>query len=56
MKTTTKISNQSRVIPLTPKAKERMSVVAENIKGKELFPEKIESAKKILKKIKSLPI
>ena len=56
MKTTTKISNKSSVILLSPKAKQRISVVSEDIKGKELYPEKIASAKKILKKIKSLPI
>lgn len=36
--------------------KQRISKVAKDIKGKELFPEKVAMAKKTLRRLKSLPI
>ncbi len=41
---------------MSSKAKIEISKIAESLKGKELFKEKIESAKKTLSKLKSLPI
>lgn len=43
------------VIPMSKATKKRLSKVADEIKGKDLFPEKIEFAKKTLQDVK-LPI
>ena len=45
-----------KVLSMSKATKERLSTVAKDIKGKELFPEKVDLAKKTLSKIKSLPI
>lgn len=41
---------------MSKSTKERLARVALELKGKELFPKKVELAKKTLSKIKSLPI
>ncbi|WP_158655296.1 hypothetical protein [Flavivirga eckloniae] len=50
------ILKASKVLSMSKTTKERISSIAKDIKGKELFPEKIELAKKTLSQIKSLPI
>ncbi|MDO5969700.1 hypothetical protein Q4Q35_07760 [Flavivirga aquimarina] len=50
------ILKATRVLSMSKTTKERISSIAKDIKGKELFPEKIELAKKTLSKIKTLPI
>lgn len=55
MKNEEKISFDVKVIPMSKATKKRLSEVAEEIKGKKLFPEKIEFAKKTLEDVK-LPI
>lgn len=50
------ILKATKVLSMSKTAKERISSIAKDIKGKELFPEKIELAKRTLSKIKSLPI
>ena len=44
------------VIPMSVKTKERIAAVADSIKGKEFFTDKIELAKKALSELESLPI
>lgn len=51
-----KILKAKKVISMSKKTKEKIAIVAKDIKGKEMFPEKLELAKKTLSKIKSLPI
>lgn len=51
----TKIS-ASKVISMSAKTKEKINAVANTLKGKELFPDKIEGVKQTLKEIKSLPM
>ena len=41
---------------MSKKAEIKIAVVAKDIKGKELFPEKVEMAKKVLGNLKTLPI
>lgn len=41
---------------MSKKTKELLSVVAKDIKGKELFPKKIALTKKTFSNLKSLPI
>jgi hypothetical protein len=55
MKKTKIIPIASKVIPLSHEAKKRLRIIGESLKGKELFPKMIESAKMILKNVKSLP-
>ncbi len=50
------ILKATKVLSMSKTTKERISSIAKDIKGKELFPEKIELAKKTLSSIKSLPI
>lgn len=45
-----------KVISMSKSTKERIAAVAKTIKGKELFPEKVELARKTLSHLKSLPI
>lgn len=45
-----------KVISMSARTKERINVVASTLKGKDLFTEKIELAKKTLSELKSLPI
>ncbi|WP_291131770.1 hypothetical protein [Flavobacterium sp. UBA7682] len=56
MKTNKTTLKPSMVISMSPKTKERINAVANNLKGKELFTDKIELAKKTLSELKSLPI
>lgn len=51
-----KILKAHKVISISKKTKSRISIIAENIKGKDLFPEKVNAAKRTLSKLKSLPI
>ena len=46
----------SKVIQMSEETRLKLSVIAEKLKGRELFADKIEAAKKSLKDIKSLPI
>ncbi|MDD7884847.1 hypothetical protein [Flavivirga sp. 57AJ16] len=50
------ILKATKVLSMSKATKERISSIAKDIKGKELFPEKIKLAKKTLSKIKSLPV
>lgn len=50
------ILKATKVLSMSKATKERISSIAKELKGKELFPEKIELAKKTLSKIKTLPI
>jgi hypothetical protein len=56
MKTKKTTLKASRVIPMSAKTKEKIATVAASLKGKELFTDKIELAKKTLSELKSLPI
>ena len=53
---TIKPTLKAKVIATSAVAKEKMTTVAKNLKGKELFTDKIELAKKSLSDLKSLPI
>lgn len=46
----------SKIISMSVKTSERIAVVANNLKNKELFTDKIDLAKKTLSELKSLPI
>ena len=46
----------SKIIAMSAKTKEKIAAVANNLKGKDLFAEKVELAKKTLSDVKSLPI
>ncbi|MFT5823989.1 MAG: hypothetical protein ACI8ZM_005255 [Crocinitomix sp.] len=50
------ILKASKVLAMSKSTKEKIARVAKDIQGKELFPEKINLAKKTLSKIKSLPV
>lgn len=50
------ILKATKVLSMSKATKERISSIAKDLKDKELFPEKIELAKKALSKIKTLPI
>ncbi len=56
MKATNKTSKDSKVIAMSAKTKGRIASIAASLKGKELFADKIELAKKSLRNLKSLPI
>jgi hypothetical protein len=45
-----------KVIAMSKSTKEHIAAVAKTLKGKELFPEKVEQARKTLRHLKSLPI
>ncbi|MEB2777437.1 hypothetical protein SYJ56_19135 [Algoriphagus sp. D3-2-R+10] len=51
-----KADSQVIVVKSSVKAKRELRKIGESLKGKELFKQKIESAKKILASIKSLPV
>jgi hypothetical protein len=53
---TIKPTLKAKVIATSEVAKEKMTTVANNLKGKELFTDKIELAKRNLSDLKSLPI
>lgn len=50
------ILKATKVLSMSKTTKERISRIANDIKGKELFPEKVDLAKRTLSKLKSLPI
>jgi hypothetical protein len=56
MKTTIKTSKTPKVIAMSAKTKGKIAGIAASLKGKELFADKIELAKKSLRNLKSLPI
>lgn len=56
MKTIKTNLKASKVIVASTRTREKIVSVAEKIKGKELFSDKIELAKKTLSDLKSLPI
>jgi hypothetical protein len=48
--------SSSTIIPMSTETKQRISVVAEKLRSKELFSEKVASAKKSLASVSSLPL
>lgn len=56
MKQNRKILKVTEVLPMSKETKERLAIVASEIKDKELFPEKVARAKKVLNNLKSLPL
>ncbi|GAA3654272.1 hypothetical protein [Flavivirga jejuensis] len=56
MESKEQILKATKVVSMSKTAKERISAIAKDIKGKELFPEKTYLAKKTLSNIKTLPI
>ena len=56
MKQKNPILKANKTLSMSSKTKEKISVIANNIKGKEFFPEKIDLAKKTLSNLKTLPI
>lgn len=50
------ILKAKKVLSMSKATKERITSIAKDIKGKELFPEKVDLAKRTLSKLKSLPI
>lgn len=51
-----KMENTTNIISMSNATKKKISKVADEINGKNLFTEKIELAKKTLQNLKSLPI
>ena len=51
-----KAYNGPTVVKTSIKTKKELQRIGESLKGKELFKEKVESAKKILATIKTLPV
>lgn len=56
MKKGEKVEKKIHVIPISGVAKKRITKIAEEIKGKDLFPEKTELAEKTLHYVNSLPM
>ena len=56
MKTISTTLKASKVIATSAVNKEKIASVANQLKGKELFSDKIELAKRTLSELKSLPI
>lgn len=56
MATKSQILKSKFVLPMSEESRARIAVVANEIKDKELFPEKVARAKKLMKKVKNLPI
>lgn len=50
------ILKADKVLSMSKKTQEKITAIAKNISGKELFPEKLNLAKKTLSNLKSLPI
>lgn len=46
----------SKVISMSEKTKSKLTIIADRLKGKELFADKIELAKKSLSNVETLPI
>lgn len=55
MKTVETNSKTPRIIAMSAKTKAKIPAIIESLKDKELFPDKVESAKKSLSNLKSLP-
>ncbi len=55
MKRKKQILKANKVISMSKSTKIKLADIAKEIKGKELFPEKVNSAKKSLGNLKSLP-
>lgn len=55
-KMTKKNNHGSGVVKSSAKAKKELQQIGESLKGKELFKGKVESARKILASVKSLPV
>lgn len=51
-----KTSKTNKVLPMSKATRKRIHIVANSLKDKDLFPEKVALAKKTLGKLKSLPI
>lgn len=56
MKTIKTTTEGTKVIAMSAKTKARIAAVAASLRGKEIFADKIEAAKKSLSDLKSLPI
>lgn len=56
MKTTKITFKVSKVIAMSADTREKIIVIGNSLKGKELFIQKVEEAKKSLNDLKSLPI
>ncbi len=56
MKKEEKVEKKLNVIPISGIAKKRIAKIAQEIKGKDLFPEKTELAEKTLHYVNSLPM
>ncbi|RKR05781.1 hypothetical protein C8C83_5131 [Flavobacterium sp. 90] len=56
MRKDNKTLKEVKIIAMSSETKEKLSEVAREINGRNLFTEKIELAKKTLEHIKSLPI
>lgn len=56
MKAKKQILKAANVQPMSKATKDRLAIVAKELKGKVLFPEKVARAKETLNKLKSLPI
>jgi hypothetical protein len=56
MESTKTTVKASKVISMSDKTKEKITAVAASLKGKDIFIDKIELAKKTLSELKSLPI
>ena len=51
-----KVEKVTKIISMSTATKKKISKVADEIKGRDLFTDKIELAKKTLQNLKSLPI
>lgn len=51
-----KVYKVTKIISMSTETKKKISKVADEIKGRDLFTDKIELAKKTLQNLKSLPI
>lgn len=56
MKTTTRTSKNPAIITMSEKTNGKTPCITANLKGKKLFADQIELAKKSLSNLKSLPI
>jgi hypothetical protein len=56
MEQKTQLLTANSVISMSKSTKEKIAAVAKTLKGKELFPEKVEHARKTLSNLKSFPI
>jgi len=56
MKQKKQILKAEKILSMSKKTKEKISIIANDIKGKELFPKKIASAKETFRNLKSLSI